>query len=103
MLVERELCELTGAGRSSVRETLRQLESEGLVTSVTGKGTVVSTIGPGEAREPYQVRAAMEGLAGRLFAVNAALAEREAIERAVNRFEAHMSVPEELLSIKDDF
>lgn len=103
LLIERELCDLTGASRPSVREALRQLESEGLVTSVTGKGTVVSTIGPGEARELYQVRAVMEGLAGRLFAANAAPAEREALETAVNRFEAEMSEPEQLLAIKNDF
>jgi len=31
-LIERELCELTGVGRTSIREALRQLEAEGLVT-----------------------------------------------------------------------
>ena len=37
-LVERELCELFGVGRTSVREALRQLEAEGLVTTVPHKG-----------------------------------------------------------------
>ena len=30
-LIERELCELTGVSRTSVREALRQLESEALL------------------------------------------------------------------------
>ncbi len=33
-LVERELCEQIGVGRTSVREALRQLEAEGLVVTV---------------------------------------------------------------------
>jgi DNA-binding GntR family transcriptional regulator len=38
--VERELCEQTGADRSSVREALRVLESEGLVTVFAEQGSV---------------------------------------------------------------
>ncbi len=37
-LIERELCELTGVGRTSIREAVRQLEAEGLITSVPHRG-----------------------------------------------------------------
>jgi DNA-binding GntR family transcriptional regulator len=70
-LVERELCALTGASRSSVREALRQLESEGLIVTLPNRGPVVRTLGQAEIIDLYQVRALLEGLAGRLFVARA--------------------------------
>jgi DNA-binding GntR family transcriptional regulator len=67
-LVERELCELIGVGRTSIREALRQLEAEGLVLTIPHRGPVVSTITTSEAKELYAVRALLEGDAGRGFA-----------------------------------
>jgi DNA-binding GntR family transcriptional regulator len=67
-LIERELCELTGVGRTSIREALRQLEAEGLVTTIPHRGPSVSTISLDEARQLYAVRALLEGHAGREFA-----------------------------------
>ncbi|WP_020497930.1 GntR family transcriptional regulator [Sciscionella marina] len=82
MLVERELCESTTASRATVREALRQLQSEGLVVSSTGRGSFVATLTRDEAREIYEVREALEGLAGYLFAENADQHDRDALESA---------------------
>lgn len=67
-LVERELCEQIGVGRTSVREALRQLEAEGLVVTIPHRGPEVSSINFEEARQLYDVRALLEGFAGRAFA-----------------------------------
>jgi len=64
-LIERELCEQTGVGRTSIREALRQLEAEGLVTTIPHRGPVVSTITAEEAGQLYDLRALLEGFAGR--------------------------------------
>ena len=64
-LVERELCEMTGVSRPSIREALRLLEADGLVTTVPHRGPVVSTISLDEAKQLYAARAVLEGFAGR--------------------------------------
>ena len=64
-LVERELCEMMGVSRPSIREALRQLEADGLVNTVPHRGPMVSTISLEEARQLYAARAVLEGFAGR--------------------------------------
>ena len=66
-LVERELCELTGVSRTSVREALRHLESQGLVKSVPNSGMVVASLSLEEAQHIYEIREVLEGLAAKLF------------------------------------
>jgi DNA-binding GntR family transcriptional regulator len=69
-LIERELCEMTGVGRTSIREALRRLEADGLVTTVPHRGPVVSTISVAEAEQLYELRKLLEGFAGRECAKN---------------------------------
>jgi DNA-binding GntR family transcriptional regulator len=83
-LVERELCETTGVSRSSIREALRYLESEGLVESRGIKGTFVRVLTPEAAAEIYEVRAALESEAARQFCERATDKEVEAIVAAYN-------------------
>lgn len=84
-LVERELCELTGASRSSVREALRQLESEGLVETVPNRGIVVARVSAKDAADLYGVRAALESLAARLFTERAGPDLRRQLDDALER------------------
>jgi DNA-binding GntR family transcriptional regulator len=81
-LVERELIEWTGVSRATIREAIRELATEGLVRTIPQKGAVVASPSLREAAEVYEVRAALEGLAGRLFAERADTAQREALARS---------------------
>jgi DNA-binding GntR family transcriptional regulator len=86
-LVERELCEMTGVSRTSVREALRHLESEGLVENVANRGPTVATLTVEDARQIYEVRSALEALAGALFAERASEAQRQALVAATRKLE----------------
>ena len=81
-LIEKELCELMRVSRPSVREALRLLESEGLIENLPNRGPVVTKITLQDATSIYQVRAELEALAARLFAINATDHQIEEIEEA---------------------
>ncbi len=104
-LIEKELCDLTGSSRTSVREALRQLEAEGLVEMVPNKGPIVALISPEQARSIYQVRGALESLAGGLFAKNASDAQIKRLDVAVNNLaKVYKSGDiEQVLIVKDAF
>jgi DNA-binding GntR family transcriptional regulator len=102
-LIERELVELTGVSRTSVREALRELAAEGLVTAIPNKGTVVASVSAEEARQLYEVRSALEALAGRLFVENATQSQRTALVKALQRVERLAARGASILAAKDAF
>jgi GntR family transcriptional regulator, trigonelline degradation regulator len=103
VLVERELCEATTASRATVREALRQLESEGLIVSTNGRGSAVATLSADAARQIYEVRSHLEGLAGRLFAQRATDAHRRALRAALIKVEAAEDDIRQLIAAKVEF
>ncbi len=84
-LTERELTELTGVSRTSIREALRHLETEGLVEHVMGKGTRVRTLTHADIDNIYDVRAALEATAASLFAIRASDTEMAALVELMSR------------------
>lgn len=67
-LVETRLAEMLGISRQPIREALRILELEHLITIVPRKGAYVSKISLKKMKEIYDIRAMIEGFAARLAA-----------------------------------
>lgn len=55
-----EIAAQFGVSRIPVREALRQLEAEGLVTLQLNRGATVSALSPAEAQEICEIRSALE-------------------------------------------
>jgi DNA-binding GntR family transcriptional regulator len=104
-LVERELCEMMGVSRPSIREALRLLEADGLVNTVPHRGPMVSTISLDEARQLYAARAVLEGYAGRECARLHDPAVVRRIGDALTRLKAALAGPDmiAILEAKTDF
>ncbi|QJR05059.1 GntR family transcriptional regulator [Sphingobium yanoikuyae] len=59
-LVERELCEALGVSRTSVREALRQLQSESLIEAGPRRTIIVSVLNAQDAFDIYSLREMVE-------------------------------------------
>lgn len=61
-LVERDIAEKLGISRTPVRESIRKLELERLVTHIPRKGVVVTGFSKADVMEIMEIRKALEGL-----------------------------------------
>ena len=83
-LVERELAEQTGTSRTCVRAALQHLRTEGLVERSPRGVLSVASVSLDEARQIYEVRAALEAAMARLFVARAGGAEQAALKAAAD-------------------
>jgi DNA-binding GntR family transcriptional regulator len=77
---EKALCERFGVSRTPLREVLKVLATEGLVTLLPHRGARVAGFDMDDLTEAFPVMGALEALAGRIAAANATEAEIAAIE-----------------------
>ncbi|MBV7407419.1 GntR family transcriptional regulator [Maritimibacter sp. DP1N21-5] len=76
-LRETELAERLGMSRTPVREAIRLLEADDIVTHMPRQGASVRTLDYAEVMELYEMRAVLEGTAARLAARAASEIELE--------------------------
>jgi DNA-binding GntR family transcriptional regulator len=79
-LIETELAERFGTSRGPIREAIRELAREGLVTELPRRGTLVSTLTAHDLSEVYAVREALEVAASRIVIARAGDEELRALE-----------------------
>jgi DNA-binding GntR family transcriptional regulator len=82
-LVEADLVQLLGSGRSAVRTALVRLEQEGLVEREPNRGAKVRLVDEHEAAEILESRMVLEGLAARQAAKNADPAQVEELREII--------------------
>jgi len=90
-LIERDLCELIGVSRTSIREALRLLEGEKLIIAPPHKGPCVAVPSVAEADQIYEVRTVLEALVGSHAASRGTPAQIEGIHRSVDAFQRAMT------------
>jgi DNA-binding GntR family transcriptional regulator len=99
---QEQIAELTGASRAPVREALRMLAAEGLVTLVANSGARVSSLSLPECEEIYRVRERVEPLLLRMSAPGLNESELERLATLAEQM-AQAGDPEEFLALDRAF
>jgi OHCU decarboxylase len=86
-LRQANLAERFGASRIPVREALRQLEAEGLVSYQLNRGAVVIAMSTSEICELLDIRAALESSAAKLAVPNIVSADIELMKRILASYD----------------
>ena len=82
---EADLAGSLGISRTPVRDALKRLEADGLLSAAPRRGLIVSELEQQQVSEVYAVRDVLEGLAGRLAAQHASEAEIAALRELLAR------------------
>lgn len=90
-LVERELCELTGASRSILREALVSIEAGGLIERESYRGYSVTLLDVRKIYEIFELRGSLETLAAELFAERASDAEMAELSGLLGELEVSVA------------
>lgn len=95
-LREREVATQLSTSRTPVREALRRLEVEGLLTSSSQRGLRVAELDQQQINELYYMREVLEGTAAGLAARNASKAELKLMRMIVDEEGGLLSSPADL-------
>lgn len=86
-LMEIHLADKLGVSRTPIREAIRMLELEGLVTMIPRRGAEVAQITEKNLREVLEVRGALDALAVELACERITQEELEQLKKACDHFE----------------
>lgn len=90
-LKEKSIGEELGVSRTPVREALRQLELEGLVTIIPNKGAYVVGISQKDIRDIYEIRSRLEGLCAKWAAEHITKEQLDEMEENIYLSDFHTS------------
>ena len=104
-LKEKTIGEELGVSRTPVREALRQLEVEGLVSIIPNKGAYVVGISQKDMRDIYEIRGRLEGLCAKWAATNITKEQLDELEEIVflADFHAKKGNAEQLVELDNKF
>lgn len=104
-LKENTIGQELGVSRTPVREALRQLELEGLITMVPNKGAYVTGITSKDIHDIYVIRSYLEGLCARWACENITEAQIEALDEVLylSDFHARRSHYDQLVELDNKF
>lgn len=87
-LVEKDLCEQLEVSRTSLREALRELQAEGVLTYVSNRGLTVATVTRREAENIYRIRQVLEPLLVQQFIENAGATDIQMLKASSRKLKA---------------
>lgn len=87
-MMEVELAEDMGVSRTPVREAIRKLEKEGLVTIEPRKGAYASNISIKDMVDVLEVRQGLEAMAAAIASEKISDAQKEELQNAVDQYRA---------------
>lgn len=83
-IVEADVAEMLQVSRGPIREALRQIEEEGLITYEAHKGCVVRTLSHRDMQEVYLIRSTLEGLAVKVYSGKMSQEGIDKLQKAVD-------------------
>jgi len=97
LVSQRELCETTGSTIGAMREALKRLEAEGVITLIPQRGVMVREPSEREINDVYQVRTIIETHATRAYAEsgdleNIALIKQQTVETMARKPETREQI-----------
>jgi DNA-binding GntR family transcriptional regulator len=93
-LNENTLAVKFGVSRGPIREACRTLAELGLLQLIPNRGVFVRRMGPDDAREVYDLRAGLTGLAASLFCAAATAEQIGYLRQLLDRMEAAAAAPD---------
>lgn len=104
-LREKAIAEELNVSRTPVREALRQLELEGLVTIIPNKGASVVGISRKDIQDIYEIRSRLEGLCAKWAAAYITKQELDVLEENIylSEFHAKKNHTDQVLELDNRF